>query len=271
MMQCPQCGHAQPSSVECVRCGIVFEKFYAIQKRKQNPHLGKSALREAPGAENPQALTEKPRGRVASLVQQYFWKPYRSPWNPMGKEMVIALICLFGYIVYALAREGQYDLYPDAASPMTYLPAILFKEVNLVFHEAGHWIFAIFGNRSIEVLGGSLNQVLIPLIVTSAFWQRRDASGFAFGLVWASINLLEVGIYMADARHPVLPLIGDGDPYVGHDWRNLFNAWNLWTVDTAIAKTTYRLGWMVLGGSILWYGWIGFQPKEARECEKSPD
>ena len=35
--------------------------------------------------------------------------------------------------------------------------------IDLVFHEAGHVIFAFFG-RFIAVLGGSLNQVLIPAL-----------------------------------------------------------------------------------------------------------
>ena len=143
---------------------------------------------------------------------------------------------------------------------MEYMIARLFKQVDLVFHEGGHWIFGIFGNRTLTILGGSLNQVLIPFIVTVAFWLRRDASGFVFGLIWISINLMEVGIYMADARNPVLPLIGNMDPFMdGHDWKTLFYTWDLWTVDQLIAKTTYRLGWFGMLAGVLWYGWTGFR------------
>ena len=45
--------------------------------------------------------------------------------------------------------------------------------VNLIFHEAGHVIFGFFG-EFIAVLGGSLNQVLIPLIAAVAFLRTRQ-------------------------------------------------------------------------------------------------
>ncbi len=49
--------------------------------------------------------------------------------------------------------------------------------VNLVFHEAGHLIFGFFG-QFVGVLGGSLNQVLIPAICVVAFvrthWRCRS-------------------------------------------------------------------------------------------------
>jgi hypothetical protein len=135
----------------------------------------------------------------------------------------------------------------------------MISRVNLVFHEGGHWIFGIFGNRTLAILGGSLNQILIPLIVTVAFWQKRDASGTAFGAVWMFLNFLGVAIYMADAREPFLPLIGNMDPYQSHDWINLFNHWDLWAADTVIAKTTYSLGWIGMIGTALWYAWTGFK------------
>jgi len=40
--------------------------------------------------------------------------------------------------------------------------------IDLVFHEAGHVIFGFFG-EFLAVLGGSLTQVLMPLIATVAF------------------------------------------------------------------------------------------------------
>ncbi len=45
--------------------------------------------------------------------------------------------------------------------------------VNLVFHEAGHVIFGLFG-EFMGIAGGSLNQVLIPLAATIAFLGTRQ-------------------------------------------------------------------------------------------------
>ena len=115
--------------------------------------------------------------------------------------------------------------------------------VNLVFHEAGHLIFAIFGNRTLTVLGGSLNQLLIPFVVLATFIYRKDTAGTGFALFWFFGNFLDVGIYMADGRYLRLPLIG-GLGMEAHDWRNLFNRFDLWSVDQLLAKITFYSGWV---------------------------
>lgn len=251
-MNCPKCGWSQPEAEECVRCGIIFEKFFASRDRKRRqappPSPGRAGREEVATAEGP----------LAAAFRQWVRVPWNSPWRPLSRQRVIGLSLVFGYIIYSIAREPFYDLYPEAA-PMNYWVALVFKQVNLVFHEGGHWIFGIFGNETLTVLGGSLNQVLVPLGVAGAFWFRRDASGFAFALLWLGINLLEVGIYMADARKLVLPLIGGMDPFEGHDWRNLFNWWDLWHRDTMIARTTYRLGWGFLLLGLPWFLWTAWR------------
>ena len=55
--------------------------------------------------------------------------------------------------------------------------------INLVFHEAGHIVFAPFG-PFMMTLGGSLFQVIIPLVCAWAFWfQQDDRFGAAVSLV----------------------------------------------------------------------------------------
>lgn len=58
------------------------------------------------------------------------------------------------------------------------LNAWLLDNVNLVFHEAGHVIFAL-GGEFIGILGGSLMQVLIPVVCGVALLQRGDPFGVA--------------------------------------------------------------------------------------------
>ena len=256
-MKCPKCGHSQQRGEECVECGIVFKKFYAIQGRQRKRSLEKKNHVDASDAENTDLLDEGSPNSLRGFLQIYFWTPYRSPWKPTPNYGVVALTLFFAYLFFLVFREPLYQLYPPSNGGNSFLLGMI-SRVNLVFHEGGHWIFGIFGNRTLAILGGSLNQVLVPLIVTAAFWYRRDASGTAFGAVWMFINFLSVSIYMADARNPFLPLIGNMDPYQSHDWRNLFNYWDLWSVDTAIAKTTYSLGWSGMIGTSLWYAWTGF-------------
>ena len=77
--------------------------------------------------------------------------------------------------------------------------------VDLVFHEAGHVIFGLFGEL-VAVLGGSLNQVLIPLIATVAFLRTRQWGSAAVTLWWTGQSLTDVAIYAADGRAKALPL-----------------------------------------------------------------
>src|SRR5919198_2149407 len=49
--------------------------------------------------------------------------------------------------------------------------------INLPFHEAGHLVFMPFG-RFMTVLGGSLGQLLMPLVCVGAFlFYNHDAFG----------------------------------------------------------------------------------------------
>ena len=58
--------------------------------------------------------------------------------------------------------------------------------INLVFHEAGHVIFGFFG-RFVAVLGGSVNQVLVPAVCTGVFLARRQYGSAAVTLFWTGV------------------------------------------------------------------------------------
>jgi len=124
--------------------------------------------------------------------------------------------------------------------------------VNLVFHEFGHPAFSLFG-ETLGILGGTLGQLLIPLIVTVAFWRKRDTLGVAVGAWWFFENFLDVAVYMADAKYLRLQLIG-GLGLEAHDWRNLFLRWNVILHATQIAGATRALGW---AGLIATWAWLG--------------
>jgi hypothetical protein len=124
--------------------------------------------------------------------------------------------------------------------------------VHLVFHEAGHWIFAPFGEL-MGVLGGSLNQVLVPALCAATFYgQGRYASG-AFTLFWVGQAMADVAVYAADARERLLPLLGDGDPAV-HDWGRLLGWWGLLDRAEAVGRLIFGLGLCVIVGSLLLLG-----------------
>jgi hypothetical protein len=126
----------------------------------------------------------------------------------------------------------------------------LLDHTNLVFHEAGHMIFGLFG-RTIGLYGGTMGQLVFPLVALVAFWLRREAVSFAIAGVWFFENYLNIAHYMADARAQILPLVGGG----GHDWNNIFSRWGVLSYDTKIAALVNILGWLGIAAMWAWLFW----------------
>src|SRR5207245_6353670 len=125
---------------------------------------------------------------------------------------------------------------------------------NLVFHEAGHILFIPFG-RFMTVLGGSLTQVLVPLVCAGAFlWQAHDPFAAAFAIWWAGESLTDVAPYINDARDLNLVLLGGktGAEVEGHDWEYLLNAMGVAHLDHAIALVVQTLGNLTMICALVW-------------------
>ena len=141
------------------------------------------------------------------------------------------------------------------------LQGSIISAFNLLMHEAGHWIFALFG-QFVGILGGSLLQVLVPLVFAFGFYVQniREGSsiqtslGMAFCLMWAGHNVTEVAHYVADAEKMILPLIGGNGAI--HDWNWLLTATGLLEYTSIIANALRALGFMVLIGG---FGWGAYQ------------
>lgn len=103
--------------------------------------------------------------------------------------------------------------------------------LNILFHEAGHWIFSFFG-QFIAVLGGTLGQLLIPIFFIVYFYMQRKIPGQVFAWWWLSVSMYDVSIYIADARARLLPLIGGQE---GHDWAYLLGELGLLNFDIFIS------------------------------------
>jgi hypothetical protein len=110
--------------------------------------------------------------------------------------------------------------------------AWLLDNVNLVFHEAGHVIFSL-GGEFIGIFGGSLMQVLIPVVCGVALLQRGDPFGVALCGLWTGQSMVNVAIYVGDARQLALPLLGG--EHVIHDWNYLLGRLGLLEWDRFLA------------------------------------
>lgn len=111
--------------------------------------------------------------------------------------------------------------------------------VNLVIHEAGHMIFVFFG-EFLHILGGSLTQVLIPLIFATYFFLRKDNFSAGIILIWMGESITEVAHYASDSILMQLPLLG-GDNVI-HDWNWLLTETSLLQYTSAISNTVYGVG-----------------------------
>lgn len=127
----------------------------------------------------------------------------------------------------------------------------------LVFHEAGHVLFRLFGEW-VAVLGGTLGQLLMPAVLVAAFvLKNRDPFGAAIGLWLLGVSLLDMAPYMYDALQPQLVLLsGATGEAGGHDWIYLFSSLGLLPKAQFIGALIHKLGALVLLLALAWAAWV---------------
>ena len=145
-----------------------------------------------------------------------------------------------------------------ATAPMGSYSLGLVDMANLVFHEAGHILLLPLGSFMTS-LGGSLMQVLVPLVCMATFiLKTRDLYAAAVALWWAGENLVDMAPYIADARALQLVLLGGhtGAEVEGHDWEAILGALGWLPYDVALGRACHRAGMLVMVGAIAWGGWV---------------
>jgi len=123
--------------------------------------------------------------------------------------------------------------------------------IDLVFHEAGHIIFGFFG-RFIAVLGGSLNQVLIPVVCTAVFAWRQQFGSAAVTLFWTGQSISDVAVYVADGRTLALPLLAEG---LIHDWNFILGTLGLLNAAELFGRLTFALGALTMLAALAFLAW----------------
>jgi hypothetical protein len=124
---------------------------------------------------------------------------------------------------------------------------VFIDNVNLVFHEAGHFLFG-WGGVTLAALGGTLGQLMWPAGLAAYFWFRRgDRFGAAVCVWWLGENFMGIGRYMADAAFEELALVG-GDV---HDWNFLFGRWGLLSSGQEIGSATRIAGAIVMIAALI--------------------
>lgn len=128
---------------------------------------------------------------------------------------------------------------------------------NLIIHEAGHTIF-FFTPQLFMVAAGSLFQIAVPLFFAIYFYTHNSIRSGSYVMMWVANNIADVAVYIGDAVHMNLPLLG-GDGVI-HDWNYILSEMNLLSYTNNIAAAAHTLAVIALIVStslILWSNWTG--------------
>jgi hypothetical protein len=169
-------------------------------------------------------------------------------------------LVLLGLAVWGLRLAGRPIVSNAAGESVLHL-------VNLPFHEAGHVLFSPFG-RFLQILGGTLGQLIIPAIVTAAFIRQGQPYSASIGLWWLGESFLDIAPYINDARAGQLMLLGgvtgsEVEDY--HDWEGILSRLGMMRYDHALARLAVTAGVILILAAVCWGGWILWKEYTLRE------
>ena len=236
--QCPKCNHTplprdQAFPAACPGCGVILAKVGTVVSR---PQLASSEgmLEEA--------ISERASGVWALLTHVpervdaiRFW----------GRVALFAFFAIWGlYLISLDHRTG------DIGASFIHRPL-------LIFHEAGHVIFRLFGEWMM-VAGGTLMQLIMPLVLGGALLlKNRDPFGASIGLWLFGVSILDVAPYVYDAKVPLLTLLGgQTGEEGGHDWIYLLSSMGLLAKSQSIGWMVHKAGAIVLLVALAWGAWL---------------
>lgn len=242
-MKCPKCGFDQPDrGAECMKCGIVFDK-YALKQRLHS--ITESAQNQA---ESP-AASDIESTNAASFIEELllYVKPGINVFFFAGRSLFFFILIVWGLKFIFTPLESNY-----AGGSFMHL-------INLPFHEAGHLVFGPFGSF-IGASGGSLMQLLVPLVCLLTFLiKTRDTFAASVALWWLGESLIDLAPYINDARDLKLILLGGvtgRDVADYHDWEFLLRKLGLLECDHFLAHAVHIIGAVLMVTTFIWGGFL---------------
>lgn len=239
---CPKCRTGcEEGATECGRCGIIFAAY--------RPPTSQPPVTSA--ARGPSS-----RGWL-EIAKAWLIEPDTATdsWTFYGRAAVFAGLVWWGWTFIVTPLESNY-----AGESFLHL-------VNLPFHEAGHVIFMPFG-RLMMFLGGSLGQILMPIICLVTFLVKtRDPFAASVALWWTGENFMDVAPYINDARTLDLVLLGGvtGKETDGHDWEQILSLLGWLPYDHRLAHLAHNAGILLMFASFAWAGLLLLRHFRRRE------
>lgn len=152
---------------------------------------------------------------VKKEQKEVFWEKFK-PW--------VASLMLLPLMIFLTYNKGEF---------------LFIDYFNLLVHEGGHGIFSFLG-KFVHALGGTLMQIILPIIFVYYFASNKKRVGVQISVIWLGQNLMNISVYAADARARQLPLLGGGKVY--HDWTYLLGELGLLNSDQEAGLIFYFLG-----------------------------
>lgn len=242
-MICPRCHATQEDGLEeCRACGVVFARW------RPRPEAAMPATDAHP-------VDLPAQGWRRDLAEALFRpEPAENPVAEIFRGALLALLALLTVRILVAPMTG-----PE-------LVASFLHWIDLPFHEAGHFVFQFFGTF-LHILGGTLGQLLVPLIVAGALLRQRDPFGAAAGVWWMGQSFVDCAPYIADARARQLLLIsgetGQTD-WDGHDWYQLLSRTGLLGWDLTLARMAWVLGALLMVAAVGYGAWLLWKRWPAR-------
>jgi hypothetical protein len=138
--------------------------------------------------------------------------------------------------------------------------------VDLPIHETGHLLFRIFG-EFMMIAGGSLFQVILPLVFVGYFvWQKSYYSA-AIVMLWVGQSILNVWVYASDAVVMQLVLTSGFTGAEGsfHDWNYMLERLGLLGSTKTVAGIIRFVGTVTIIVSSVWAVYFSFLPTPSAE------
>lgn len=230
--QCPKCRHQRaPHETQeperCPACGLYFEKWLQRDDIAREVAQRRQAARQA--------------ARVSAAHGGPAWL---QPWLPspaLGQDAIRLRALILASLALWSLQLISYDYRSgEINGSFMHLSVIL-------FHEGGHVLFMPFG-QFMTILGGSLFQVLLPLILSVALlWQNRDVFGALVGVWWCGASWLDLAPYIYDAKNPQMIMIGGHTGENGpHDWIYLLGQFNLIANSPLYGALAHKFGVLII-------------------------
>lgn len=232
---CPKCGHTRNPGDGgepdvCPACDLIFSKW--MRNRFRDPRRVEAKADESRG-----------ESWFFQLREIVTYVPGATTTAFYGRVLAFLIFLIWGGYFLSLGMD-----YEAINGSFMHL-------INLVFHEAGHVLFRLLGNF-MAILGGSLLQIIVPMVVMFSFLiKNRDCFGAAIGLWWTGQSMIDIAPYIDDARSLEMPLLGGGtgmERPETHDWHNILLQLNMLRMDHALANTVMLIGKLLVVLALVW-------------------